>query len=266
MEQAVALSAESPPAASPLPSAGSGSALGAAPGSVAVNRMLIYKANVTMEVENYADAYTEVQNAIHLSGGYLVEFSEQTSSGAERSARFTIKVPADGFHGFLERLEKMEHLFLERSMQAQDVSEEYVDLEARLRAKQVVEEQYLKYMGNAERSEDLIRFTNELAVVQEEIERIKGRMRYLEQNVAYSTIELRLYERSAALANRIDEGLGQRMAEAVRTSLNVLTAVVEGLLILLAGVIPIALAALIVGGPVYWWIRKRKPKSSKIDI
>jgi len=259
-------------AAEPLPAYGGASGassggLSAAMPQNAPGRMLIYKANLTMETENYADAYSEIQNLIHLSGGYIVQFSEQTS-GSERSGLFTIKVPADDYSIFLERLESVPHRSLQRSMNAQDVSEEYVDLEARLKAKQVVEERYLAYMGDAERSEDLIRYTNELAAVQEEIERLKGRMRYLAQNVAYSTVELRLYERtSATFANRMNAGLSERMGDALKGSLNVLVTVAEGVMILLAGAIPIAAAAFVVGAPIYGWIRRRnKEKTKKVDF
>lgn len=227
----------------------------------ALRRMLIYKANVTMEVESYADVYSEVQNLIHLSGGYLLQFSEQ-SSEAERSGWFTIKVPAGEFDGFLGRLEKLPNVSMNRSMNAQDVSEEYVDLEARLKAKQVVEARYLQYMEGAARSEDLIRYTNELAAVQEEIERMKGRMRYLEQNVAYSTVDLRVYERIAGASGASNgSGLAERMGDALRNSLNAMIATAEGVLIVLAGALPIAIVAVLLGFPIYRVVRRRKAKS-----
>ncbi|HZG57856.1 DUF4349 domain-containing protein [Paenibacillus sp.] len=243
----------------------SGSAPAVTAGAAAeTGRMLIYKANVTMEVESYADAYTEIQNLIHLSGGYLVQFSEQTSD-AERSGLFTIKVPAGDFDGFMDRLEKLPNVGLNRSMNAQDVSEEYVDLNARLGAKQVVEARYLEYMEGASRSEDLIRYTNELAAIQEEIERLKGRIRYLQANVAYSTVELRVYERDASriAAFGQETPLGERMGAALRNSLNALASTAEAVMILLAGAIPILLAAILLGVPIYWFIRRRKAKTEK---
>jgi len=244
---------------------GAGSGIGSAPAPAeGVARMLIYKANVTMEVGEYAEAYTAVQNLIHLSGSYIVQYSEH-SVEAEKSGVFTIKVPARDFSGFMDRLEQIPNTGLNRSMDAQDVTEEFVDLEARLKAKQLVESKYLQYMEQASRAEDLIRFTNELAVIQEEIERMKGRMRYLQQNVDYSTVELRIYERSAGASALNGEagGLGERMQSAVRNSLNALAVVAEGVLIVVAGAIPIAAAIVLLGGPIYWYIRRRKAKSEK---
>jgi len=279
MESAAAepLPASESPAEAPAPvpqeaggaseggAAGAGSGVGSASAPAeGIARMLIYKANVTMEVEEYAEAYTAVQNLIHLSGSYIVQYSEH-SVEAEKSGTFTIKVPARDFSGFMDRLEQIPNTDLNRSMDAQDVTEEFVDLEARLKAKQLVESKYLQYMEQASRAEDLIRFTNELAVIQEEIERMKGRMQYLQQNVDYSTVELRIYERSAGASALNGEagGLGERMASAVRNSLNALAIVAEGVLIVVAGAIPIAAAIVLLGGPIYWYIRRRKAKSEK---
>ncbi|TLS50392.1 DUF4349 domain-containing protein [Paenibacillus antri] len=243
---------------------------GAAPSGTAVapvaaqGRMLIYKANVTMEVESYADTYTAVQNLIHLSGGYLLQFSEQ-AGGSEKSGLFTIKVPAADFGGFMDRLEEIPNAGLNRSMNAQDVSEEFVDLEARLKAKELVESRYLKYMEQASRSEDLIRYTNELAAIQEEIERLKGRMRYLQQNVDFSTIELRVYERSGlGLASQGgDATLAEKMSAALKSSLNALVVVAEGVMIVVAGALPVIVVAILVGTPIYWFVRRRKAKNEK---
>jgi hypothetical protein len=251
--------------ASPMPAGGGSAGGGTAVAPTATEgRMLIYKANVTMEVESYADTYTAVQNLIHLSGGYLIQFSEQ-AGGSEKSGLFTVKVPANDFAGFMDRLEDIPNVGLNRSMSAQDVSEEYVDLEARLGAKEVVESRYLKYMEGASRSEDLIRYTNELAVIQEEIERLKGRMRYLQQNVDFSTIELRVYERSGlALANANGGAtLADRMSGALRSSLNALVVVAEGVMIVVAGALPVLVVAILLGTPIYWFVRRRKAKNEQ---
>ncbi|WP_274363317.1 DUF4349 domain-containing protein [Paenibacillus thermotolerans] len=224
-------------------------------------RMLIYTANLTMEVESYAKAYTEIQNLIHLSGGYIVGFTEETTS-FEKTGLFTIKVPADGFNGFLAKLENVPNVQLNRSMKAQDVSEEYVDLDSRLKAKQVVEKRLLDFMERATKSDDLVKFSNELGQVQEDIERMKGRMRYLEQNVAYSTVELRVYEvvndRATLAGKSAGIPLGEKMSRAVSGSIDVLVAVFEGVMVVLAGFLPIGVAAGIIGAPVYWlWKRRR---------
>ncbi|UUZ85551.1 DUF4349 domain-containing protein [Paenibacillus sp. P26] len=154
------------------------------------SRKIIYTARLTMQVDNYQQKQAEVQEAVRQSGGYILQFSEM-SSASEKGGTMSIKVPASGFQPFLDRLERISPA-LQKNVQGQDVTEEYVDLDARLKAKQVAESRSLSFMEKATKTDELVAFSNELGKVQEEIERIKGRMRYLEQNVAYSTIELRI--------------------------------------------------------------------------
>lgn len=64
-----------------------------------LNKKLIYKAHLVMEIQDYAKAQTEVRNMVTLSGGYIVNFSE-TDSASERGGTFILKVPASGFSSF----------------------------------------------------------------------------------------------------------------------------------------------------------------------
>lgn len=110
-----------------------------------LNKKLIYKANLNMEVEDYGKAQTEIRNLVTMANGYIIEFNENMSQ-YEQGGTFILKVPASGFSPFLNKLEQVKHESLQRSIQGQDVSEEYVDLESRLKAKQLMEAQYTEFM------------------------------------------------------------------------------------------------------------------------
>lgn len=174
-----------------------------------------------------------------------------------------IKVPASGFSSFLSNLEKVKHEKLQRSIQGQDVSEEYVDLESRLKAKQLMESQYTEFMKKSTKSSDLVAFANELGKIQEEIERIKGRMRYIDQNVSFSTVELRLYQTDAGSdiqKKQEQDPLGTRANKALNGSLNALSVTFEWLVVILAGALPILIGA----GIILWIVlayRKRRRHS-----
>ncbi|XEC96861.1 DUF4349 domain-containing protein [Paenibacillus tarimensis] len=235
---------------------------GAAPivitGGEGFNRKLIYRADLTMEVKDFGKAAAELRNMIHQSGGYMTQFSDSRSD-YEVSANFTIKVPAGGFTSFIEKLGQMEHTRFQQQISGSDVTEEYVDLDSRLKAKQVVEARLLDFMDKASKADDLVRFSNQLAEVQEEIERIKGRMRYLDDNVAYSTIELRLYQPSERMVKVLAVGrpLGSRMTDALSASVQTMFTVFEALLVFAAGALPVLIVLAIIGAPVYLWMRRR---------
>lgn len=225
------------------------------------DRKVIYRANLVMKVESFAPAEEELLDLIHLSGAYVLQFSDSRNAD-EVGATYAIKVPSDGFSSFLEKLQKIKNLKLDREVEGSDVTEEFVDLEARLKAKQTVEERLLSFMDKATKSDDLVRFSNELANVQLEIEQIKGRMRYLDQNVAFSNINLRLYQSSGIEPLTVDEdedkSFPDRISDAITGSAKVLRQFGEGLLVVIAAMLPVLIVLSVIGIPTYYFIRRRQ--------
>lgn len=233
-----------------------------AAGDTGLNKKLIYRANVVMEVKDYAKAQSEIRNQVMLAGGYIVEFSENQSQH-EQGGSFVLKVPAAGFSSFLDRLEGLKPVSMQRSIQGQDVSEEYVDLESRLKVKQAMEARYLKFVEEATQTKQLVEFVNELERIQTEIEQIKGRMRYIDSNVSFSTIEIRVYQPDASklTVSSGDTPLLERMKNALTGSIDVLSLFFQWLVVFAAGALPLLVIAALVVIPV--WIARRKNRAER---
>nr|WP_275422628.1 DUF4349 domain-containing protein [Paenibacillus mucilaginosus] len=219
-----------------------------------------------MRVDTYSEAVAKIQEVVRQSGAYVLSSSENTA-GADKSGSFVIKVPARGFQPLIQLLEGIDPQ-LQRSVEGQDVTEEFVDLTARLKAKQAVEARLLSFIEKAEKADELVAFSAELGKVQEDIERITGRMRYLEQHVAYSTVELRVEQKvtSADRIQSVERGpLWARASEALQGSAAFMVLLLEGLVVFLAGALPVLPLAAGVGG-LYWfyrrWRRRRRSISS----
>ncbi|WP_068786127.1 DUF4349 domain-containing protein [Paenibacillus phocaensis] len=267
-EPEVAANTAEAPAAPDLKAAGdsgsSGAAVNSTPGfqqaatDSGLNSKLIYRANVVMEVKDYAKAQSEIRNLVMLAGGYIVEFSENQSQH-EQGGNFVLKVPASGFSSFLDRLEGLKPESLQRNIQGQDVSEEYVDLQSRLKVKQAMEARYLKFVESATQTKQLVEFVNELERIQTEIEQIKGRMRYIDSNVSFSTIEIRVYQPDASkltAASGGDTPLLGRMKNALNGSIDVLSLFFQWLVVVASGALPLLVIAAIIVIPI--WIMRRK--------
>ncbi|WP_276355937.1 DUF4349 domain-containing protein [Cohnella caldifontis] len=245
------------PSASAVEAGAASGGIGPIADPQSMGRKVIYKANVSMNVPDFDQAESQLRDAIHLSGSYILQFNNSMDASG-KGATYVIKVPADGFSSFIERLRRIEK-DLQLQMEGSDVTEEYVDLSARLQAKQTVETRLLSFMDKATGSDDLVKFSNELAAVQEQIEQIKGRMRYLDQNVAYSTVNVRLYEGKAAAKTeeKEKEGFGERLAGALTGSAKALGQFGQALLVFLAALLPVAAVAAVIGIPAYLLIRAR---------
>ncbi len=242
-------------------SAGGGGIGPIADANAGFGRKVIYRANLVMKVEEFKVAEERLLDLIHLGGAYVLQFSDSRNTD-EVGATYVIKVPSEGFSPFLEKLQKIKSLKFEREVEGSDVTEEFVDLDARLKAKQTVESRLLSFMDKATKTDDLVRFSNELARVQEEIEQIKGRIRFLDQNVAFSTINLRLYQANGIAEIKEDkaeeeQSFGERIADALSGSTKVLRQFGEGLLVVLAAMLPVLIVAAVIGVPTYYFVRKR---------
>ncbi|OBZ16671.1 DUF4349 domain-containing protein [Bacillus sp. FJAT-26390] len=245
--------------------AGGGFSSETAAGAEGFNQKIIYTAALSMQVDELAEAAASLRNAIHQSGGYILQFQDTRHEG-EIGSTYTIKVPAAGFMSFIDRIELIEHKTFERNIGGKDVSDEYVDLESRLKARQLVETRLLAMMDGAVKADDLLKFSAQLSEVQLEIERIKGRIRYLDNNVAFSTVELRLYQTNQELKKENVEkpSLGGRMSDAITGSTKVVWDAINLLLIVLAGAVPVAAVIAVIAIPAVW-IYRRKKKVTKTN-
>lgn len=242
---------------------GTGFASGAAAQTDAFSQKIIYSASLTMEVEEIETARTALKNAIHQSGSYILQFQDSKQNG-EIGSTYTIKVPADGFMPFIDRIGEIKHRHFETNVTGKDVSEQYVDTESRLKAKQLVESRLLVMMEQAAKADDLLKFSNQLSAVQEEIEVLKGRLRYLDHNVAYSTVQLRLYQTDQSLytASGEKKGLGAKMSDALTGSAKTVVDGLQLLLIIVAGALPVLVAVAIIAIPIVWIMKRKRRRAS----
>ncbi|WNF38996.1 DUF4349 domain-containing protein [Bacillaceae bacterium IKA-2] len=159
------------------------------------DRMIIYHANLSIEVNDYHKVETQILEKVSTLGGYIVE-STIYASGKERiNGNLVVKVPQASFHSFINDVELTSMKVYDRHVSSNDVTEEFIDLDSRLKSKRVVEERLLGFLEQAKQTEDLLKISNDLARVQEETEQLLGRMNYLKNNIAYSTVSLQLSEK-----------------------------------------------------------------------
>lgn len=150
-----------------------------------VNRMIIRTANVDMEAEDPERVVNEIMLVADSLGGYV------ESIGVHRdgriSANIVVRIPEKSFFEALKRIKELGKV-LREEVSGKDVTDQYIDLEARLRNLKAEEEWLLKAMDKAKNVQELMTVERELWRIRGEIERIQGQLKYLERRVEYSTI------------------------------------------------------------------------------
>lgn len=156
-----------------------------------VDRLIIKTASLALEVPDVAAAERALRQRVEALGGFVV--SVQTyGTGAEQSSTVVLRVPVERFETLLGDIEGLAHKVLRRNVSGDDVTEEYVDLESRLRNLEATNTRLLDLLARAQNVEEALKVNQALNDIQEQIERIKGRMQYLEQSAAMSTITVEL--------------------------------------------------------------------------
>ncbi|MEI4769149.1 DUF4349 domain-containing protein [Psychrobacillus sp. FJAT-51614] len=226
----------------------------------ATNRMIIHKAIIRANVKELAKAQNKIEQKVKEYGGYIVESNVFQEDDQSSSGNMIIRIPEKYFETFLSDAEEEASKVLERNVTGQDVTEQYVDLTSRIKSKRVVEERLLTFMKNAQKTEDLLKISSDLANIQEEIEVLVGKVNYLENQTSFSTIELALYENRVIVPEIENNDLNtwEKTKKQFITSTNALLTMVSGLTVFFIGNLPILLLLGVVIIVVFWWIKKRK--------
>jgi hypothetical protein len=140
--------------------------------------MLIYTADLTMAVYDVAPNLAKVEELAKQIGGYLARRDDRA---------ITIRVPAPRFEEALQRITAIGDV-LHRNVVAEDVTEEFRDLEVRLRSLHAVRDRLEQLLQKAQKVEESVTIERELERVSGEIDRIEGRMKFLRDKATFSTI------------------------------------------------------------------------------
>lgn len=166
--------------------------VGSAPGQAAgVSRMILKNAEVNVMVEDSDVAIDRLTQIVGDVGGYIVSsriwFQEYYGENY-KYASITIGVPAAQFEVSLRRIRNLAVRVLNETASGEDVTDQFVDLESRLRNLEATQERIKSFLEQAKTVDEALRINQELAAVEAQIEEVKGRMNYLNDRSAFSTI------------------------------------------------------------------------------
>jgi hypothetical protein len=240
---------------SPAPTDSGASSEGGATAST-IDRKIIQNASLSLQVRDVSPAYEQVSNLATAHGGFVSTSRLSSDRDGAQIATLTLKVPADRYDAVMNELRRLAVKVETEQSSSNDVTEEYTDLQSRLRNLEATEAQYLELMKNTNTINEVLSVQDRLNSVRGDIERIKGRINLLDRLSDLATITVTLRPVSAALNAGGPDNLLTAASEAWQASLAVLRVVLT------------ALVQVVVFG---WWIlpplallvyllRRRRPR------
>jgi hypothetical protein len=232
-----------------------------------VEHLIIRNASLSLVVPDTEAAIEEINDMVDELGGYVVESNVyQYQEGMQASVM--LRIPAESLDTALEQIRDLATEVRHESISGQDVTEEYVDLQSRLRYLEATEARLLEFLEEAEDTEAALAVYEQLQGIQADIEHVKGRIQYLEQSAAMATVNLDITPDELAQPIQVGgwhpEGTAR---DAFQSLIRVLQFLVDAIIVIVILVVPVLLAiAIPIAGLVFLvrsvvrWRRARKVK------
>lgn len=216
---------------------------------LANSQKVISDAQLQIEVESgkFQSAFDQALLIADRYGGYIVSSGSQASGeeGSMKSGTITLRVPAASFSRALSDADKLGDV-KSRQIQTQDVTEEYVDLQARITNSQAHVKALLDLLSRAKTVDDILQVQQVLTSAQQVLEQLRGRLRFLDEHTSYSTITMTIYETGVAVAPVGEWGITKAFKDALHNLVDAVNGIVRGLGVLVPILVVLAIIAYVV--------------------
>jgi hypothetical protein len=156
-----------------------------------VERKIVRTGSFTLEVKDIGKAQDDIGALAGQMGGFIVS-SNQRANDDNPTGYISIRVPAERFNEAAQKIKALGIKVVYETTNSQDVTEQYTDLKSQLKNLEATEAQYLELMKKADNVKDILEVQRELSNVRGDIERVKGRIQYLDRTSDMSLIEVSL--------------------------------------------------------------------------
>ncbi|ABS54969.1 hypothetical protein Mboo_0451 [Methanoregula boonei 6A8] len=212
---------------------------------------IIRTADVTLEVQNVTSAAATVAAIGTGAGGYVSTTNIGTDYSGQPYGSVVIRIPAANFDSTLSGVQALGTV-KSISTQGQDVTEEYVDVQAQITAYQNQIAQYNLIMKNATKVEDVLAVQQQIDQVQTSLDRVNGRMKYLNSQVDYSTISVSLQEPAPVGGTQ-----GHDFVAAINEGIAGFFAVIDAIIVFVIAVLPLAIVGCVAYAGYRFWKGRR---------
>jgi hypothetical protein len=228
---------------------------------IAIDRKIIRNADLTIEVPSTTDTQQKIVSIAESHGGFVVTSEAKQRDSQEPAQRtldikLVVRIPESHFGAALDQIRALASSVPEAKISGQDVTEEFIDLEARIKTQKALETQFLQIMRQATKIADAMEVQRQIAEVRAEIERLEGRKRFLENRSTLSTITINIITPKPIVVVPT-AGFRHSVSEAISDSIDVGAAILLFFVRFAIVMIPVALLVLLPSGLLLRYFMRR---------
>ena len=214
-------------------------------------KKVIKNSYLRYETQDLDKTYNLIIQFVKQNDGFI-QNDNSNKSGNRMSRNLEIRIPTSNFQRTIDSISNHVDFFDTKRISARDVTEEFIDLEARLKAKQTLEKRYLELLNKANNVKEMLEIERELSNIREEIEAKQGRLKYLNDQVSLSTLNVEFYKITSQTGATVS--YGSKMWKALKSGFNGLSIFFLGILHIWPFIIIMIIAFFVIRR----WIIKKK--------
>lgn len=183
-----------------------------------IEQKIIKSGDLRFETSDMEETYGAINQLIKKHKA-IVQSDSEDKDDYTFSRYLTLRIPNDHFDSFIKDLASGVDYFDRKNISIQDVTEEYVDVASRIKTKKALEARYLELLNKANKVSEMLEIERELATIREEIEAKEGRLKYIQNKVSMSTINIEFYKAMERKAGaRVS--FGTKFVNAIKSGFN----------------------------------------------
>jgi hypothetical protein len=232
-----------------------------APAPPVLPRKIKYNSDVKLAVADFDEARQALHHLVRANDAYIAQSEVTGSSGAPRSGHWNVRVPVERFPSFMEALLKL-GVPEKDTTDSQDVTEQYYDLDARVKNKKAEEARLRTYLEEKKLTstlDEIFHIERELSRVRGEIEQQEGRLRLLANLTDLATVSIAMQEIGAYVAPQTPT-FASTLGDTFQTSLGLLSGLGKIMLLIGAALVPWLPILAVLSGAAWFLIRRRRPR------
>ena len=235
----------------------------AAPDQGEIERKIIKNADISIQVDDYQTTVEAIKNKVSAINGYVA--NEGVSRRGQEGiiiGHVQVRIPAVHFDEFLTGMDVLGSVN-GRNIYTQDVTEEYVDVDSRLKVMRTKEERLLAILTKSGNLSDILAVENELANTRAQLESLEGRLRYLNNRTEFSAISINIEQVAASTRQIYTGGLSGVFGKTKEAFIQAVNKILLGcgqLVVFVGSALPYLILAAIGGVVIRWYLLSRKRK------
>lgn len=185
----------------------------------AISKKITKNGEMRIQVADIRKAQNQVNEIIKKNKAYIQK-EEFRNTDTDETLNITVRVPHQGFDALVNSFSEGVGAVLSKNISSDDVTEEYTDVSIKLANKRIYLEKYRDMLKSAKTTKDMLEIQENIRELEDEIDVSEGRLRFIDDRVNYSTLDLSLYKEKVRTSATSNIGFGSRFGDSLTEGWN----------------------------------------------